>query len=46
VHPLIEVTNVSQTFGGVAGGADVRALAETSITVNRGELMCLIGPSG
>jgi NitT/TauT family transport system ATP-binding protein len=46
VHPLIEVTKVSQTFGGVAGGAEVRALAETSITVNRGELMCLIGPSG
>jgi NitT/TauT family transport system ATP-binding protein len=42
----IEVCSVSQAFSGTGLASRVVALTETSITVRRGELLCLIGPSG
>ena len=38
--PIVEITKVSKRF------ATVQALAGVSLTVNRGEVVCLIGPSG
>jgi polar amino acid transport system ATP-binding protein len=38
--PIVEITKVSKRF------AAVEALVEVSLTVNRGEVVCLIGPSG
>lgn len=40
VAPIIEIADVSKRF------ADVEALVRVSLTVNRGEVVCLIGPSG
>jgi branched-chain amino acid transport system ATP-binding protein len=40
VSALLEVRNVSRTFGGVVANSDV------SITVGRGEIVGLIGPNG
>ena len=42
----IKVRNVSHEFGEVGETRFVRALADTSLEVMRGELMCFIGPSG
>jgi NitT/TauT family transport system ATP-binding protein len=42
----IEVRSVSHEFGEVGEARFVRALADTSLEVMRGELMCFIGPSG
>jgi NitT/TauT family transport system ATP-binding protein len=44
-HP-IRVSNVSHQFGEAGDAQFVRALAETSLDIRHGELMCLIGPSG
>jgi polar amino acid transport system ATP-binding protein len=38
--PIVEITKVSKRF------AAVEALVGVSLTVNRGEVVCLIGPSG
>ncbi len=40
VGPLLEVTGVSKTFGGVA------AVSEVSLSVGRGESVGLVGPNG
>ena len=37
---LLKVSNVSLTFGGV------NALTDVSLTVNRGEILSIIGPNG
>ena len=42
----IKVRGVSHQFGEAGETRFVRALADTSLDVTRGELMCLIGPSG
>jgi len=42
----IDVTAVSQVFGEPGDPQRVVALEETSLSVARGELVCLIGPSG
>ncbi len=42
----IKVRSVSHEFGEVGETRFVRALADTSLEVIRGELMCFIGPSG
>jgi len=42
----IRVSGVAHTFGEESDVRRVRALAETSIDVSRGELLALIGPSG
>src|SRR5215510_7867274 len=42
----IRVSRVAHEFGDPGDARSVRALAETSIDVVRGELLALIGPSG
>jgi NitT/TauT family transport system ATP-binding protein len=42
----IEIKEVSQAFGPEGDPRRVIALQNTSLTVERGELLCLIGPSG
>jgi NitT/TauT family transport system ATP-binding protein len=42
----IDVTSVSQVFGAASDPQRVVALEETTLSVARGELLCLIGPSG
>jgi len=44
--PVIDVRNVSQTFGGKGNARQVVALSDASLSIERGELVCLIGPSG
>src|SRR5690606_16605487 len=43
---VIEAKDVFQAFGAEGDPQRVVALEDTSITVGRGELLCLIGPSG
>jgi NitT/TauT family transport system ATP-binding protein len=43
---VIEVVSVNQAFGARGHAQRVVALEDTSLTVRRGELLCLIGPSG
>ena len=38
--PVLEVTNLSKNFGGL------RALNEVDLTINRQEIVALIGPNG
>ena len=38
--PVLEVTNLSKNFGGL------RALNEVDLTINRQEIVALIGPHG
>jgi branched-chain amino acid transport system ATP-binding protein len=38
--PLLEVRNLSKTFGGL------RAVADVSFTMNKGEILALLGPNG
>jgi NitT/TauT family transport system ATP-binding protein len=45
-HTAIRVSRVAHQFGEPGDSRSVRALAETSIEVARGELLALIGPSG
>jgi ABC-type nitrate/sulfonate/bicarbonate transport system ATPase subunit len=45
-NAVIEVQGVSHTFGLANDPRRVTALEQTSLTVTRGELVCLIGPSG
>ncbi len=42
--PLIEFRNVSRVYG--TGEAEVRALEDVSLTINRGEFVAIMGPSG
>jgi putative ABC transport system ATP-binding protein len=42
--PVLEITEVSQTFG--KGDTAVQALKPTSLAVDPGELVALLGPSG
>jgi ABC-type sugar transport system ATPase subunit len=42
----IRVRGVSHQFGEEGDARHVRALRDTSLDVARGELLCLIGPSG
>src|SRR6266699_6262184 len=42
----IEVRGVSHQFGDEGEQRFVRALADTSLDVTRGEFLCLLGPSG
>ncbi len=43
-EPLLAAEGIAMTFSGDDGG--VEALAEASLTVGRGEFVCLLGPSG
>ncbi len=42
----VRVRNVSHHFGEEGENLHVRALADTSLDIAQGELLCLIGPSG
>ena len=42
--PVVEIANVSQTFG--TGDSAVQALKPTTLAVEAGELVALLGPSG
>jgi putative ABC transport system ATP-binding protein len=42
VEPLLRVSNVSRTYD----DGKVRALADVSLTINRGEYLAIMGPSG
>ncbi len=42
--PLLSITDVSKRFS--LHGGDVEALRDVSLTVNKGEFICLIGASG
>ena len=44
--PAINVEGVTQAYGAPGDALRVVALENTSLTVDRGELVCLIGPSG
>ena len=41
---FLELRGVSKTYGG--GSAEVRALAEVSLTVDAGAMVAVMGPSG
>jgi putative ABC transport system ATP-binding protein len=43
---MITVENVTKTFKGAQGGADVHALAGISLQVGAGEFVSIVGPSG
>jgi NitT/TauT family transport system ATP-binding protein len=43
-NPIIEVRDVSKTFK--LGDQDIQALAKTSLSIRKGEFVCLIGASG
>jgi NitT/TauT family transport system ATP-binding protein len=42
--PILDINAVSKTFQ--AGANEIRALSEASLTINKGEFICLIGASG
>ncbi|HEX6232253.1 MAG TPA: ATP-binding cassette domain-containing protein [Jiangellaceae bacterium] len=42
--PMLEMHQVSKTHG--SGATEVRALKEVNLTVDRGELVAIMGPSG
>ena len=42
-HPLIETHNLTRIYG---DGEEIRALDEVNLTVEKGELVAVMGPSG
>jgi ABC-type lipoprotein export system ATPase subunit/ABC-type antimicrobial peptide transport system permease subunit len=42
--PLISLSHIDKTYG--AGAAEVRALADVSLTIEAGEFVAIMGPSG
>ena len=42
-HPLIETHGLTRIYG---DGEEIRALDDVSITINKGELVTVMGPSG
>ena len=40
MEPILEVSNLSKNFGGLA------AVSNINMTINKGELVGLIGPNG
>jgi NitT/TauT family transport system ATP-binding protein len=42
--PILEIADVSKTFA--AGTGHIQALSEASLTIRKGEFICLIGASG
>ena len=40
MNPLIKLENVSKTYG------DVEVLKDFSLSIYRGEVICIVGPSG
>ncbi|WP_444962790.1 dipeptide ABC transporter ATP-binding protein [Nocardiopsis sp. M1B1] len=46
VTPVLEVTDLTVTFGGLNGNPDVRAVRGVSYSVRRGEVLGIVGESG
>jgi NitT/TauT family transport system ATP-binding protein len=44
--PFIDITDVTHTYGGQAGGSATLAVEGLSIKVNEGEFSAVVGPSG
>ncbi|MFC9085699.1 ABC transporter ATP-binding protein [Nocardiopsis dassonvillei] len=44
--PVLEVTDLTVTFGGLNGNPDVRAVRGVSYSVRRGEVLGIVGESG
>ncbi len=44
--PVLEVTDLNVTFGGLNGNPDVRAVRGVSYSVRRGEVLGIVGESG
>jgi putative ABC transport system ATP-binding protein len=44
--PVLELRDVSKTYGAGVGGAPITALREVSFAVEEGELVAIVGPSG
>ncbi|MBD3191317.1 MAG: ATP-binding cassette domain-containing protein [Candidatus Heimdallarchaeota archaeon] len=44
--PIIKFENVSKTFGTIISRARVISLRDISLTINKGERVCLFGPNG
>ena len=44
--PFIELTDVTHTYGGQAGGSATLAVEGLTIKVNEGEFSAVVGPSG
>ncbi|MDB5295440.1 MAG: NitT/TauT family transport system ATP-binding protein, partial [Phycisphaerales bacterium] len=45
-RPAVEVRDLWVTFPGRRAGEEVRVLEHVSLTVRRGEFVCIVGPSG
>jgi len=44
--PMIKTAGVCKTFHGRSGRGNIEALKNVSLTVEQGEVVCIIGPSG
>ena len=42
--PMLELQEISKVYG--AGSAEVHALSDVSLTVDRGQMIAVMGPSG
>jgi NitT/TauT family transport system ATP-binding protein len=45
-HPAVSVHDLWMTFPGERAGKEVRVLEQISVDIQRGELVCFVGPTG